>query len=124
MMPGGPPRAWIGAAFGLLWLFAAGAGACRRSANLAPRDLCVELAASVTARPPKIALSWPAVPLRQGQILVHRKDASAPAFGGAPVATLAAGTQGWVDADVEPGRTYDYFVERALLEGYWQSAGF
>ena len=58
-------------------LLIAGA-ACTRSPDFEARDVCVELAASVTASPARIALSWPAVPLHDTQIVLQRKLATEP----------------------------------------------
>ena len=88
------------------------------------RDVAVELAATVTASPPRIALSWPTGVLHDAQIVVQRKAATAPSFVGPPKAILPAGTTTWVDTDAAPGIAYDYFVERTIAENRWQSAGF
>src|SRR4051812_27241951 len=104
--------AWAGLLLGGL--------ACKRSAEFGARDLCVELEANVTASPPRIALSWPSVPLRDTGIVVRRKVSTATSFPGPPKVVLAAGATSWVDEDVELGVAYDYFVERTLPEGVWQ----
>ncbi len=101
-----------------------GGAACTRSPDFVARDLCIELAAKVRANPASIALSWPAVPLHDTQIVLQRKLATEPAFTGPPKAILAAGATDWVDTDVRPGIAYDYFVERTLPDSHWQSAGF
>jgi hypothetical protein len=105
-------------------LLLAGGAACKRPPDFMARDVAVELAATVTANPPRIALSWPTGALHEAQIVVQRKAATAPAFVGPPKAILPAGTTTWVDTDAAPGIAYDYFVERTLAENRWQSAGF
>jgi len=88
------------------------------------RDVAVELAATVMAKPPRIALSWSPGALADTQIEVQRKICAAPSFVGPPKAILPAGTTAWVDEDIVPGIAYDYFVERKIVGNGWQSAGF
>ncbi len=115
---------WVGPrAFALALPALMLAAGCKRSLEPIAQDLCVQLAATTTVNPPRITLTWPPINLLDTQVLVRRKSPATASFA-EPPHTIAAGATSWVDADVQPGVAYDYYVERTLHESHSNSAGF
>ena len=91
-----------------------GGAACKRPPDFRARDVAVELAATVTASPPRIALSWPtgALPTRRSSCsakLARRRRSWAHRRRSSRRARRPGST-----TDIVPGIAYDYFVERKI----------
>lgn len=74
------------------------------------RDTTVAVSAAVQEVPPQIALSWTASNQSVTGQKVYRRLKGASAW--TDVATLATTALGYVDGNVVPGTTYEYFVYR------------
>ncbi len=80
-------------------------------------DIAVQVSAVAAKDPsPRITLSWPSTPAGAA-IAVYRK-APASAVWNAPIASLTAGTTGYLDTAVVVGTVYEYWVSSGGAAGY------
>lgn len=105
------------------WVRALAALACavglaaRTDAQIAA-DYAVQVSVTLRDDPPAIVLAWPEGPTqRSDDYAVFRRAPSAPSWG-EPIATAVAthddGRRSFTDEAVEPGKVYEYKVEKRL----------